>query len=534
MDNLAAFHPAVAGWFRDRLGTPSPAQSQGWAAIREGGHALICAPTGAGKTLAAFLSAIDGLVREGRGLPNETRVVYVSPLKALGRDIEKNLSEPLAEIAASSGVQFTTALRTGDTPASERARMLRHPPHILVTTPEGLYALVTGEGGRRMLSTVRSVIVDEIHALAPDRRGAHLALTLERLERMAGPFQRIGLSATVRPADRVAQFLAGSERPCSVVDVSRPRSFDLSIEVPGSPLLALTEGEAMEEVYDRIAELVRAHRTTIVFVNARRQCERVAHNLAQRLGAEQVAAHHGSLAAPLRLHAEARLKAGTLPCMVATASLELGLDIGEVDLVLQLGPTKRIATFLQRIGRSNHQSGGVPKARLFALTRDELVEAVALMRATLRGDLDALAVPDGPLDVLAQQIVTETAPGGIALDDLFATVTRADPYRALTRARFDAVVEMLAQGFPTERERRGILIGLDHGQGTATARKGAKLLAIASGGTIPDSGDYKVRLDPEGVVVGAIAEDFAIHQLPGHVLQLGSNTWRVRQVGNGE
>jgi ATP-dependent Lhr-like helicase len=534
MDDLAAFHPAVADWFRNRLGTPSPAQAQGWAAIREGGHALICAPTGAGKTLAAFLSAIDGLVREGDELRDETRVVYVSPLKALGRDIETNLAEPLAEIAASSGVRVTTALRTGDTPASERARMLRHPPHILVTTPEGLYALVTGEGGRRMLATVRSVIVDEIHALAPDRRGAHLALTLERLERMAGPFQRIGLSATVRPADRVAQFLAGAGRSCAIVDVTRPRHFDLSIEVPGSPVLAVTEGEAMEEVYDRIAELVRAHRTTIVFVNARRQCERVAHNLAQRLGAEQVAAHHGSLAAPLRLHAEARLKAGTLSCMVATASLELGLDIGEVDLVLQLGPTKRIATFLQRIGRSNHHAGGVPKARLFALTRDELVEAVALMRATLRGDLDALAVPDGPLDVLAQQIVAETAAGGIALDDLFATVTRADPYRALTRARFDAVVEMLAQGFPTERERRGILIGLDHGQGTATARKGAKLLAIASGGTIPDSGDYKVRLDPEGVVVGAIAEDFAIHQLPGHVLQLGSNTWRVRQVGNGE
>lgn len=534
MDDLAAFHPAVAGWFRDRLGQPSPAQAQGWAAIRTGGHALICAPTGAGKTLAAFLSAIDALVREGDGLRAETRVVYVSPLKALGRDIEKNLAEPLAAIAAASGIRITTALRTGDTSPADRARMLRHPPHILVTTPEGLYALVTGDGGRRMLSTLRSVIVDEIHALAPDRRGAHLALTLERLERIAGPFQRIGLSATMRPADRVARFLAGAGRPCAIVDVTRPRAFDLSIELPGSPLLAVTEGEAMEEVHDRIADLVRAHRTTIVFVNSRRQCERVAHNLSQRLGADQVAAHHGSLAAPLRLHAESRLKAGALPCMVATASLELGLDIGEVDLVLQLGPPKRIATFLQRIGRSNHHAGGVPKARLFALTRDELVESVALMRTTLRGDLDALAVPDGPLDVLAQQIVAEAAAGVVVLDELFATLTRAAPYASLTRARFDAVVDMLAQGFPTERGRRGILIGLDHGQGTAIARKGAKLLAIASGGTIPDSGDYKVRLDPDGVVVGAIAEDFAIHQMPGHVLQLGSNTWRVRQVGNGE
>lgn len=536
MADLAAFHPAVAAWFRQTLGAPSEAQAKGWAAIRGGGHVLVAAPTGAGKTLAAFLSAIDGLVREGSAapLPDATRVVYVSPLKALGRDVEKNLTEPLAAIAAASGVTVTTALRTGDTSQSERARMLRRPPHILVTTPEGLYALVTGAGGRRMLSTVRTVIVDEVHALAPDRRGAHLALTLERLERLSGPFQRIGLSATVRPAGLVARFLAGAGRDCAVVDATRPRAFDLKIEVPGSPLLAVTEGEAMEEVYDRVADLVRAHRSTIVFVNSRRQCERVAHTLGQRLGAEAVAAHHGSLAPPLRLHAEARLKGGTLACMVATASLELGLDIGEVDLVVQLGPTKRIATFLQRVGRSNHHAGGVPKARLFALTRDELVEAVALMRCTLRGELDALSVPEGPRDVLAQQIVAEAAAGEVALDALYAAARRAWPWRDLARADFDAVVAMLAQGFPTERGRRGILLGLDRARGVATARKGAKLLAIASGGTIPDSGDYKVRLDPQGVVVGAIAEDFAIHQMPGHVLQLGSSTWRVLRVGNGE
>ncbi|MEM8569866.1 MAG: DEAD/DEAH box helicase [Pseudomonadota bacterium] len=511
-------------------------QKRAWRAISDGGHTLVAAPTGTGKTLAGFLPGINALIQEGaaRPLPNQTRIVYVSPLKALGRDIEKNLAEPLAGLADRFGVEITTAVRTGDTSANARARMLRLPPHILVTTPEGLYALVTGQGGRKMLSTVKTVIVDEIHALVPDRRGAHLALTLERLEALAGPFQRIGLSATVNPTDRVASFLAGAERDCTIVDTVRPREFDIQIETPGSPLLAITEGEAMEEVYDRICELAAEHRTTLVFVNSRRQCERVSHNLAQRLGSENVAAHHGSLAPPLRLHAEERLKTGKLRCLVATASLELGLDIGNVDLVVQLGATKRISTFLQRVGRSNHRAGGVPKAKLFALTRDELAECVALIRCAQRGDLDAIHIPDAPLDVLAQQIVAETATGEVSLDALYRRTVRAWPWRNLLRSRFDAVVEMVAKGFPTERGRRGILIGLNRSERTAAARKGAKLLAIASGGSIPDTGDYKVRLEPQGVVVGAIAEDFAIHQMPGHVLQLGSNTWRVLQVSSGE
>jgi ATP-dependent Lhr-like helicase len=546
----APFHPATRAWFAEALGAPTPTQARGWAAIAGGAHTLIAAPTGSGKTLAAFLAAIDALVRgaESGPLPDATRVVYVSPLKALGHDVERNLAAPLAGIAAAAAAarggaaapaRITTAVRTGDTSTAARARMVRRPPHILVTTPEGLYALVTSKGGRRMLGGVRTVIVDEIHALAPDRRGAHLALTLERLDALVGadggpPVQRIGLSATQKPVAEVAAFLVGPGRACTVIDEGHARPRDLRIEVPDVALAAVLSTEGWAVVYDRVAALVRAHRTTLVFVNSRRLCERVAHQLAQRLGADRVAAHHGSLAPALRLDVEARLKAGALQVLVATASLELGLDIGDVDLVVQLGSVKRIAMFLQRVGRANHRHGGVPKGRLIPLMREELVEAVALLRCVERGELDRLAVPDHPLDVLAQQIVAACAVAPWACDALFALARRAHPYRALGRDDFDRVLAMLADGFPTERGRRGQLLHLDRVHGVVSARRGAGLTALASGGTIPDTGDYKVRLEPDGVVVGAVAEDFAIHQMPGHVIQLGSNSWRVLRVDAGE
>jgi ATP-dependent Lhr-like helicase len=537
-----SFHPATRAWFAEALGTPTLAQVRGWRSIAGGRNTLIAAPTGSGKTLAAFLSAIDELVREAEKglLPDATRIVYVSPLKALGNDVERNLAGPLAGIAErararGTDVRITTAVRTGDTSASARSRMGRKPPHILVTTPEGLYALVTSRGGRSMLGGVRTVIVDEIHALAPDRRGAHLSLTLERLEALVGrPLQRIGLSATQKPLKDVARFLVGPGRVCELVDEGHARERDLRIEVPASPLTAVMANEVWEEVYDRVAALAHAHRTTLVFVNSRRLCERVAHQLAKRLGAGNVASHHGSLSPPLRLHAEARLKAGELKVLVATASLELGIDIGDVDLVVQLGSVKRIAMFLQRVGRANHRHGGVPKGRLMPLTRDELVECVALLRCVDRGELDRLTIPDHPLDVLAQQIVAASVSEEWSPDRLFDLVRRAHPYRSLARADFDRVLEMLAQGFPTERGRRGMLIDYDRVNGVISARRGAQLTALASGGTIPDSGDYKVRLEPQGIIVGAVAEDFAIHQLPGHVIQLGSNSWRILQVSAGE
>lgn len=541
-----SFHSASVAWFRDTLGDPTRVQVRGWAAVATGAHTLISAPTGSGKTLAAFLEAIDELVREAAAgpLPDRTRIVYVSPLKALGNDVDKNLAGPLRGIAAraetaDTPIRITTAVRTGDTTAAERARMVRRPPHLLVTTPEGLYALLTSAGGRAMLSEVRTVIIDEIHALASDRRGAHLALSLERLDALVTanggrPVQRIGLSATQSPIEDVAAFLAGAGRQCTIIDEGHVQQRDLRIELPGTPLAAVMSIAGWDVLVERIADIVRGHRTTLVFVNSRRQSERVAHLLAQKLGADVVASHHGSLAPALRLDAEARLKDGKLRVLVATASLELGLDIGDVDLVIQLGAVKRIATLLQRVGRANHRAGGVPTGRIVPLTRDDLVECVALLHAATDGALDRLVIPAHPLDVLAQQVVAACAVDAWRVDDLFALVTRAWPYRDLFRADFDRTLAMLAEGFPTERGRRGQLLAVDTVNRLVSARRGASLIALSSGGTIPDSGDYAVRLEPDGVVVGAVAEDFAIHQLPGHVIQLGSNSWRVLRVAAGE
>ncbi len=538
---LDAFHPAVSAWFAERFEQPTACQRQAWPAIAAGRAALICAPTGSGKTLAAFLAAIDSLVRrsvEGE-LPDETRVLYVSPLKALSNDIHRNLEEPLAGIdrqlqgMGSPRHGIRALVRTGDTPQAARALMRRRPPHILVTTPESLYILLTSESGRRMLATTRSVIVDEIHAVAGSKRGAHLALSLERLEGLcARPPQRIGLSATVHPVARIARLLTGErDRPCEIIDQGRRRDLDLGLELPGPPRSAVLSGEGWEAVHERIAALAREHRTTLVFVNTRRLAERLARHLSERLGEERVAAHHGSLSREQRLAAEQRLKAGELRVMVATASLELGIDIGEVELVVQVGVPRSIAALLQRAGRAAHRVGGKPKARIFPLTRDELVEAAALLAAVRRGELDETRVPEAPLDVLAQQIVAEVAAGGErGEEELYHAFRRAWPYRELPRERFDAVVRMLAEGYAGRRGRQGARLHRDAVNGRLRPRRGALLTAVTCGGAIPDTAEYEVRLEPENRYIGSVDEDFAIESLAGDIFQLGNASWRILRV----
>ena len=539
----ALFHPLVQQWFSTDIGQPTSAQQRGWTSIAEGRHTLIAAPTGSGKTLAAFLRALDDLFREGleRPLPDEVRVVYVSPLKALSTDIHRNLAEPrrgIDRLAIEGGLtppRITAAVRTGDTSASERATMIRTPPHILVTTPESLYLLLTSDRSRRMLRTVRMVIVDEVHAVIGTRRGAHLALSLERLQRVAdGQVQRIGLSATQKPIDAVAAYLVGSTgAACTIVDEGHRRQMDLGIEIPLSALDAVMSHEVWEEYYDRLARLIREHRTTLVFVNTRRMAERLTRHLSDRLGEETVTAHHGSLSKETRLDAENRLKSGQLQAIVATASLELGIDIGHVDLVCQIGSPHRIATLLQRVGRSGHTISGLPKGRLFPATRDDLIECAALMRAVRRGELDAIVPHDAPLDVLAQQIVAETACGDYSEDDLFALVRGASPYRSLERSDFDAVVRMTAEGFSTRRGRRSALVHRDEVNLTVRGRRGARLLALTSGGAIPEIADYRVVLEPDDTFIGTLNEDFAIESMAGDIFQLGNLSWRVLQVTTG-
>jgi len=547
MSPASLFHPAVAAWFAKSFAAPTPAQAQAWPAIRAGREVLIAAPTGSGKTLAAFLAAIDALVRQGLdgGLADATQVVYVSPLKALSNDIQRNLQAPLEGIRAALAaqglpeVEICTWVRTGDTPAPERERMRRRPPHIVVTTPESLYILLGSESGRAMLATTRTVIVDEIHAMAANKRGTHLAVSLERLAALCGDrLRRIGLSATQKPIEAVARFLVGTGEDgqpaaCRIIDIGHQRARDLALEVPGSPLEAVMAGEVWEQVYERLAELVAAHRTTLVFVNTRRMAERLTRHLSDRLGEQHVAAHHGSLAKEYRLDAEQRLKAGSLKAIVATASLELGIDIGEVDLVCQIGSPRAIASFLQRVGRSGHAVDGIPKGRLFPLSRDELVECAALLDSVRRGELDRVTIPEAPLDVLAQQIVAEVAARDWDEDQLFALLRRSWPYRGLAREDFAAVVAMLAEGFSTRRGRRGALIHYDAVNRVLRGRRGARLTAITSGGTIPDNADYAVLLEPESQVIGSVNEDFAVESLQGDIFQLGNNSYRILRVERG-
>jgi ATP-dependent helicase Lhr and Lhr-like helicase len=538
-------HPAVAAWFQRSFAAPTPAQAEAWPAIKDNRHVLIAAPTGSGKTLAAFLAAIDGLVRQGLdgGLPDETQIVYVSPLKALSNDIQKNLAVPLAGIRDALSeqglpeIEIRTWVRTGDTPQGERDRARRRPPHIVVTTPESLYILLGSDSGRKMLATTRTVIIDEIHAVAANKRGAHLSVSLERLDALCGGrLLRIGLSATQKPIEDVARFLVGAGRAggptpeCRIIDTGHRRARDLAIEVPPSPLESVMSAEVWTQVYDRLAELIAGHRTTLIFVNTRRMAERVTRQLSERLGDKQVTAHHGSLAKELRLDAEQRLKHGKLKALVATASLELGIDIGEVDLVCQLGSPRSIASLLQRVGRSGHAVAGTPKGRLFPLSRDELVECAALLDSVRRGELDRLAIPAQPLDVLAQQIVAEVAAQEWSEDALFVLLRRAWPYRALPRSDFSAIVAMLAEGFAARRGRTGALIHHDAVNGKLRGRRGARLTALTSGGTIPDNADYQVLLEPESQIIGSVNEDFAVESMQGDVFQLGNTSYRIMRV----
>ncbi|HKP81133.1 MAG TPA: DEAD/DEAH box helicase, partial [Pyrinomonadaceae bacterium] len=550
---LEIFHPAVARWFARSFPAPTDPQLQAWPEIKQQRHTLIAAPTGSGKTLAAFLSAIDDLVRlgvEGK-LDDSTHVIYVSPLKALSNDVQRNLQIPLEGIQAElkdlglPEVNIRTLVRTGDTPASERTAMTKRPPHIVVTTPESLYILLTSEGGRRMLETARTLIVDEIHAVVSDKRGSHLALSMERLEQLVrqhssaagnpSSLVRIGLSATQRPIEEVARFLVGTENStCSIIDSGHARKLDIAIELPESPLSAVMSGEVWNEVYDRLAQLIRQHHTTLVFVNTRRLAERVARHLGERIGEENIAAHHGSLAREHRLLAEQRLKSGELSALVATASLELGIDIGDVNLVCQLGSTRSIASFLQRVGRSNHTVEGFPKGRIFPLSRDELVECAAIVDSVRRGELDRLEIPERPLDILAQQIVAAVAAEEWGENDLFAMIRRAYPYRNLEREQFDSIVRMLAEGFSTKRGRRSTYLHHDAVNQRLRGRRGARLAAITSGGAIPDTADYAVVLEPSDLVIGSVNEDFAIESLQGDIFQLGNTSWRVLRVEQGK
>ena len=577
---MDGFHPAVRAWFRGRFaGGPTAAQVGAWPAIRAGADTLVSAPTGSGKTLAAFLVAIDALWRaheRGEPVAGQAQVVYVSPLKALATDIAENLTGPLAEIeriGRDMGFEppsLRVAVRSGDTTQSARAAMLRNPPNFVVTTPESLYLLLTAERSRAMLRTARWVIVDEIHAVARDKRGSHLALSLERLEHVCEQrLLRIGLSATQRPISTIQRLLLGGHHseghsaasngadapaepgegsitggsgkrspladppPPVVVDVGHRRQLDLALEMPPSELEAVAPAEQTAEILDRIAELIEAHRTTLVFVNTRREAERIAHLLAERLGDTEVASHHGSLSKERRLRVETRLRAGDLRALVATASLELGIDIGPVDLACQIGSPRSMATFLQRVGRSGHSVGAVPKGRLFPTTRDQLVECAALLAGVRAGRLDAVTPPEAPLDVLAQQITAECAAERWKVDDLFGLVRRAAPYADLSREDFDETLRFTNTGVVTGRGRRGDYVHVDSVAGEAAGRRGARLAALTSGGAIPDVADYRVLLDPDDTFLGTVNEDWAIESMAGDVFLLGSHSWRIRRVESG-
>ncbi len=537
---LESFHPVVRQWFAERLGEPSRPQVEGWPLIQEGSDVLIAAPTGSGKTLTAFLAALDRLFRlalEGT-LPECTQVLYVSPLKALGNDVQKNLLQPLEELvkrAREAGYrpqELRVQVRSGDTPAAERSRMVRRPPHILITTPESFYLYLTADRPRETLRTVRTVIVDEIHALARDKRGSHFTLSLERLKALTEQRpQLIGLSATQKPLERIAAFLSGEAAGgCRVVRVGHQRPWDLRVEVPDEELGSLATNEMWGQVYDRLVALAGEHRTTLVFVNTRKLAERVAHDLEERLGEGRVAAHHGSMARELRLEAEEKLKAGELSVMVATASLELGIDVGNVDLVVQLGSTRAISVLLQRVGRAGHYKGGISKGILVAMTRDELVECVALVRAVYEGELDAVRMPEKPLDVLAQQVVAACASEEWDERELYELFRRAYPYRELTWEEYERVLETLSEGVSLRRGRAGVHLHRDRVNGRLKGRRGGRITALTNGGAIPDTFTFNVVAEPEGKVVGTLDEDFAVESVPGDIFLLGTTAWRIQRV----
>ncbi len=579
-------HPIVQEWFLARFGSATEPQHQGWSAILAQRPTLISAPTGSGKTLAAFLICIDQLFRRALAgaLEPHTEVVYISPLKALSNDIRKNLEEPLQQIqqlALTRGYlcpPIRSAVRTGDTLPAERRAMLKHPPHILVTTPESFFILLTSEKSRANLARVRTVILDEIHAIADDKRGAHLMLSLERLDALVcgenrlapGSFttglsthqepnlpldsptttpavppqrvphptqrvgrvpQRIGLSATQNPISLVADFLTGTRhREPAIIEIGRRRHFDLGIEVPNDELGSITTNAIWDDVYNRMAELAREHRSTLVFVNTRSMAERLAFQLGERLGHENVATHHGSLSRKLRLEAERKLKAGEIQLLVATASLELGIDIGAIDLVCQLNTPRALAPALQRAGRAGHWRGATPKARFFATTRDDLMELAALIRAIRAGAMDQLEIPPQPLDVLMQQIVAACAAEPWQEDDLYAMLTRAHPYRDLPRDVFEELLCLLSDGIESSRGRYGSYVLRDRIHGRLQARRGARSITVQNGGTIPDTAVFSVILQPDGIPIATLDEDFAIDSGVGDVIQLGNASWRISAI----
>jgi ATP-dependent helicase Lhr and Lhr-like helicase len=560
------FHPIVELWFKRRFDKPTPAQELGWQSIGAGRSTLIAAPTGSGKTLAAFLWSIDRLIKRALdgALDERISVVYVSPLKALANDIAKNLQAPLAEIYQLAGLEglllpsLRVAVRSGDTPAHERQSMVRRPPHILITTPESLYILLTAARSRDFLRSADTLILDEIHAIAQDKRGAHLALTVERLEALAGRrLQRIGLSATQKPIEEVARLLVGTRHlradnvpDCTVVDVGHQREMQLSIEVPDQDLGPIIRQDIWSAVYDKLVTQIQTHRTTLVFVNTRRLVERVAHQLTERLGEGKVGAHHGSLSRKTRLEVEEKLKSGEFSAVVATASLELGIDIGHVDVVCHIGSPRNLAILLQRVGRSGHWLGAIPRGIFYPLTRDDLLQSIAAIRAVRQGQLDKLLMIEKPLDILAQQMVATVASldavdkigkggakkgeeAGISEEELWRLMRSAYPYRNLAREEFDQLVEMLSEGVETRRSRRGAYLHRDRIHGMLRPRRGARLTAITNGGAIPDTADYRVIEFPSETFVGTVHEDFAIESLAGDIFLLGNRSWRIRRVGAG-
>ncbi|HEY2470199.1 MAG TPA: DEAD/DEAH box helicase [Terracidiphilus sp.] len=556
-NELSWAHPITQEWFVTRFSTPTEPQVSGWPSILAGKPTLISAPTGSGKTLAAFLVCIDRLFRrslEGTLRPT-TQVVYVSPLKALSNDIQKNLEEPLREIQQlalergylSMGIR--TGVRTGDTLQKERASMLRNPPHILVTTPESLYILLTAKRSREHLACVETVIVDEIHAVADDKRGAHLALSLERLDALVcgenrlspgafitglmSPPQRIGLSATQNPIELVAQFLVGNaphRAPATIVQVGQKREMDIAIEVPSDELTSVTSQVMWEEIFDKLAACTETHRSTLVFVNTRKLVERVSFALAERLGTENVGAHHGSLSRMLRLDAERRLKRGEIKILVATASLELGIDIGNVDLVCQISTTRSIGVALQRVGRAGHWRGAIPKGRLFATTRDDLLEQAALVRKLRNGELDRIEIPPQPIDVLMQQIVAACGAEPWHKKSLYDVLRRAYPYRNLAWEQYEEVTAILANGIESSRGRYGAYLLHDGIHDELHPRRGARMIAISNGGAIPDTALFNVILQPENVQIATLDEHFAVDSSPGDVILLGNTSWRVKRI----
>nr|MBA2579469.1 DEAD/DEAH box helicase [Thermoleophilaceae bacterium] len=571
LDPLASFTPQVRDWFARAFAEPTEAQRQAWPAIARGEDVLLSAPTGSGKTLAAFLWGLDRLVaRPSPEGERRTRLVYVSPLKALSYDIERNLRAPLKGIGG--GVQV--ALRTGDTPQKERQAMLRTPPDVLITTPESLYLMLTSRA-RDVLRDAEWVIVDEIHAVAQTKRGAHLALTLERLERLVGRrVQRIGLSATQRPLDEVGRFLSGATRECTLVDTGIRKPLDLQIRVPVEdmrepsvpdpnepgtgtaagggdlagvgiePLSGLGDGDTSATrrsiwpaIYPELLELVRAHRSTIIFVNNRRGAERLAVRLNELAGdddgpAEIARAHHGSLAREERLVVEELLKSGDLPCLVATSSLELGIDMGAVDLVLQVESPKSVTRGLQRIGRAGHGVGEVSKGRIFPKFRADLLECAVVAKRMREGEIEHTVVPRNPLDVLAQQIVAMAASDDedVSVPELHAMVKRAYPYSDLSRELLDNVLDMLDGRYPSEEfsELRPRIVW-DRVNDTLRARAGSRQLAVTNAGTIPDRGLFGVHL-PDGRRVGELDEEMVYEARPGQTFMLGASTWRIEEI----